>query len=391
MTTQKKHDIKGLLAELSLAEQEFNKAAALVKTAVDGVWRYKGSLNEQQFVKKLENAAGLPNRVDEVIRAQDKIRCSYQSARLALLCAVSELTGGLRGRDKLLRTIMKLVATMPHVTPDERNLLGTTVIWAIHDSNQVFEESMRIQNREEENDLTTGKGRDALVKAYERLWAEGKSGQEVEPGYWTTFSMLRITMRRTGLSEPRFAGEEASDKLVELAGAAVAIFDGARHRPDSSMYHNCKGQLNEPQYASRLEQAVTGDNPAAVGVIKNQQVYKRIEFLTHQQAYAAMVAELEDLAVQMRDLQQKLKPVVANAADGTYRLVAMNNVVAAAAICTQIDAFAQMWKEELVNTHENRVVAGASLCEEVNALVSTAPYSSLRWSCHGPGEYTEPL
>lgn len=392
----KTFNVPALLAELSAAEQEFNLAVAAVEKAATFLGSWKGRLNEHQFVQKLEAASADPARAATVIEEQHRLRCSYMSGRLALFCSTSQLSTGLHSRDKLVRTIMKMVATIAHLKGHERDLLTARAFETAQRSNIAFGEIIAKRDREQHKDLTEGRGVDSVKHLYAKLCDKGTSGMEQDARQMTIVEMALIPFAWADLREfYRAPGRKANDELVEAANAAVELLSSEEYRQAWNGYHSSKSRLNEPQYATRLQQALTctPPNTAAVDVIKNQQRYARIDFITLRANVTELYRRLGELVTAIEEKVEALKQHIADDTMGgdNQKLVAMNNVIAASAVATKIKRMAERWNGELEETETSRQTAEGSLVEAFRQLISAHPYHGLSWSCSGPDSYVEPL
>lgn len=396
-TTTKTFDVPALLTELQAAEQEFTAAVAIVEAAGTFLSNQKGRLNEHQFVQKLEAAGTDVARATRVVGEQQRLRVSYMSGRLAYFCAVNRLHTGLRSHDKLVRTIMKMVATIPHLQDvEQRSLLASACFETAQRSEAVITEVRARREKEQHKDLTEGRGVEALDQLYKKLLADGLSGMEQEVRQMTVVEMTMIPIAYADLREYRFAGRKVNDELVDAANSALSLLSGGGDFWSPwNQYFNSKGALNEPQYATRLQHMLlaTPPNPAGVKVVKDQQRWTRIEFLRLRSAVSEMHRRLGEMAADIDVRVEALKQHIAEdtTCGANQKLVAMNNVIAAAAISTKIKRMIERWNAELAETESSRTTAEASLIEALGELVSQHPYAGLRWSCHGPQSYTEPL
>ncbi len=408
MTTEApaRHDIDALIKELETAETEFNVGVEFLNASVAFLVNHKGRLNEHQFTAKLEAASGDPGRARDVIDAQDRLRCSYVSGLLAVHCAFGRLCTGLRGRDKLVRTIMKLVATINNIKDSavERNRLATRCLTVALRSNTLHQDALERMDKVSRRDLTDGRAATSLRKVFGAICGGTPNIMRPDRREPNNFAMFLVPLTRVDLNEYQRGfrdGIEINDKLVTAAGSAASLVTLAEepHRRNWDGYFAAKSNLNEPQYSARLQALLTPsdgtDNSAAVTELSFSQQQKRIEFITLRVAVTEMLDRLDRLVPEIRALIEELKAQVAGAASDndapTCRLVAINNIVAADAILHSIDILKSRWDAELDGTTETAELAEKSLYDGLTTIVRTDRYSSRRWSCSGPGSYTEPL
>lgn len=389
-TQKPDHGAPKLLAELEAAERTFNEVVGVVGRATDFLICHKGSLNEQQFGQKLEAASSDTTRAQEVIAAQNRLRTSYMSSRLALFCTFSRLV---RARDKFVRTVMKIAATLPALkkdSPAEFDLLSTRTLEAVWRCNKAYESAGQRREKEWERDLTDGQAGEALRKAFEQLVNSGVNNHV--PQYQDPVLFL-IPLTSADLHEYRFCDAELNDQVVTAGNTAWNMMFSEEFRLVWNMYHAHKGALNEPQYRSRLARYVENKNQSGIDVVKGQQQYARFQYLgsrasvtEHHRKFAEVVDQLAALNEQLKEKLKDDAHVGAN-----YKLAVMNNIIAADAIIRRVKAQQAKWAEELAATTEVAEVSATSTIERLAAEIGKEPYRGLSWIYRGDGTYIEPL
>ncbi len=392
MTTQvtKDHGARQLLADLEAAERNFNDVALTVAAATDFLSLHKGALNEQQFGQKLEAASSNIARAEAVIAAQNKLRTSYMSARLALFCTFSKLV---RARDKFVRMVTKITATLPALkkdSPSDFDLLSSRALEAVQRCNQAYQRAGERREREWGRDLTEGQAANALTGAYEKLVSGGSNDFLPHNG---EASLFLTPLTGADLMEYRFCDAALNDQVVTAGNTVLALLASEGFRMTWNFYHVNKGALNEPQYRSRLAQHIQAKNEAAVGVVKNQQQHARVQYLGSRSSVTEFYRQALELAAQLSVLNEQLKEKFASdtSVGANGKLTVMNNILAADAIVRHVNALQAKWADELAATTEIGETSSASLIERLAAEVSKEPYRSLGWTYRGDGTYIEPL
>lgn len=387
---QNDHGARTLLAELEAAEGNFNEVAAIVGSATDNLSVHKGSLNEQQFGQKLEAASSDVTLAQEVIAQQNKLRASYMGARVALFCTFSKLV---RARDKFVRTANKIAATLPAMykdCPAQAELLGSKVLEAVRRCNDAYDRALARREKEWDRDLTEGQGVKALTDAYHALIEKGINNHV--PVYQDPVLFL-IPLTGADLMEYRFGDAALNDQVVTIGNTIWNLMQNEEFRLVWNFYNVNKGALNEKQFRARLASYIEAKNEAAIGVVKNQQQHARIQFLTSRSGVTELYRKVAELVAQLTTLNDQLtEKLKADLHVGpNYKLAVMNNIIAANAIIRRVETQQAKWNEELAATAEIAVTSTQSLTERLAEELCKPPYSSLRWTYHGDGTYTEPL
>lgn len=385
---QNHHGSRQLHVELEAAERSFTEVSTTFTRACDFLNLHKGALNEHQFGQKLEAASSDTARATEVIAAQNKLRTSYMSGRLSIFITFSKLV---RERDKFVRTVMKITSTLPAIKDaHERDLLAGKTLEAVWRYEETYGKALARREKELESDLTEGLAIKALEAAYTQLTTRGVNAH-VPP--YQHLLMFPTPLAGADLHEFRFADRELNDKVVTASSALWEMLFGAQYRVVTNTYHLQKRNLNEPQYRQRLQGYIEAQNEAAIGVVKNQQQYARIQFVAVRCALTEIYSQLRDKETELAELVEQLKVAIKDDTNAgpNYKLAAMNNVIAADAIIRRSREMQAKWAEELVSTYEAANTSEGSLMERLGQEVAKAPFNSLRWSYHGDGTYTEPL
>lgn len=389
-------NVAQLLQELDSAQAEFQAAANIVSEAAIFLGKHKSRLNEQQFIARLEAACNDPARAQGLVAKQDNLRVSYFSGRLALECSSSRLRRGLRAYDKLVRTIMKMVATIPAMTDVRaRNLLTSKCVEVARAADTTHNATRELAEKNRHQDLTGGLAQKSLTKLYEGICEFGsrqaaltwRFGEEEFPLMFITLS--GNDFRGFSLAE----GEKENDALVDAANQALERISGDAYNHAWDFYLRTKRALNEPQYAGRLQEASCNNSPETVAALKDQQKQKRLEYFAARITFGTLVDGLFDLQVRInwhsRSLMEHL--AINERVGEKHKHVAMNNVVAAAVLSVAITAIVEEWSSECANTDEARQVGEAAMIEDLAEIVGKQPYRSLRWTYYRDGHYVEPL
>ncbi len=354
MTTPNTADSITMLSELGRRVEEVWQAQMRVEDASEFLRRHKGCLNEHQYPGKLETAGTDRKRVQQIVATQRRLRCSYLSGRLAVQCACQQLV---TQRVSLARFIRYVTDAFGGITADlSINLLLSRCLDAVSRSRKAHDEAQKRRQVAAHTDLTEGNGRISILHAYDRLCASGISGQEPE-GHPTDFAMMAIPLTGVYLGETPDAAVELNDRLVGLTESADDMVRCSDFYPRHSNYSMSKRDLNERQYADRLQAALFGDDGSSADLLKQQQREKRAEFLWFGFEVTEMYARLRKVTAELAELGAALKLEIENGQTGdTYRTVAKNNVIAAAAVCGALNTMARNWDDELNATTHLRLI-----------------------------------
>ncbi len=431
--TQELQRVETLLGELEAARKALFDANAPLSTAWKFFNQARLTLNEPQFTKRLEAAAGDQVKANEVIAAQKQRRIAYKCGQIAMGFALRRLY---RNRDQFSRTAMKVADAVPHIEDAEmrRWLISRCVIEMRHavsvsgpmlaqftkeaainpmvsDYSDVVAAAVK-QWREQEWQCesaliaTDGSNMPNMrnICFYQNNKKEHFGSYQLAADAGLPRDMFLISLSGCGLRSEYI---DLIERLIEKANLltehrgmmAFGQWPGELARAQKD-YQEIKAALNEPQYSQRLQDAVVSGDQVKVKALRDAQQHKRFDLLnarlvlTRRNSLVQMVArELLALTHELAAALEQDANIYGHSAvlHANIKMAVMNNILAAHQMVSDVYRYTGKWQEEFDTSEHIENAADDILQGALAACVALPDYTNLRWSYSREGKiYTSP-
>lgn len=428
--TEEFQRVETLLGELEAARKALFDANLPLATAWKSFSHARLTLNEPQFTKRLEAAAGDQVKANEVIASQKQRRIAYKCGQVAMGFALRRLY---QNRDQFSRTAMKVVDAVPHIEDAEmrRWLISRCVIEMRHavsisgpmlaqftkeaainpmvrDYSDVVAAAVKQWREQEwqcESALIATDGKSMRnICVYQNNKKEHFGSYQLAADAGLPKNMFLISLSGCGLRSEYI---DLIERLIEKANLLTehrGMMEFGQWPGELAIaqkdYQDIKAALNEPQYSQRLQDAVVSGDQGKVQALRDAQQHKRFALLnarlvlTRRNSLVQMVArELLALTHELATAFEQDANIYGHseALHANIKMAVMNNILAAHQMVSDVYQYTGKWQEEFDTSEHIENAADDILHGALAACVALPDYTNLRWSYSHEGKiYTSP-
>lgn len=243
----------------------------------------KGYLNERQYAKRVGELTREPEKLRELVRSQNWLRCRYANMHLVFVLSLPKKKRELRDLAQVIQQAVSWLQGTVEAPALERSVLLNNCLVARQLLKGMLE-SIAGQERELAIDVTTGRSQQALTEAFAELHkprAERQTKLRAKDLFFIdcTPNVLIVEMRK--------AYAEALDVFGAAERAALDL-------------RNMRGMLHEDQYVGQLEKAA-GDGGQLLA-LESKQHERRCIYQSYVTRLAFLKQSLESKIASLKKL-----------------------------------------------------------------------------------------